>query len=228
MKQPKEWECSNCGAPATVARGEYQFTESGLNVLLIGVELIKCRKCGNKDPIIPDMADLMRCIALAVVEKPWNLSGAEVRYLRKYLKMTAAEFSGHMAVDSTTVSKWENDKAKVGPTADRYIRALALLHGEGLKDSTEDVSRKFPEIKKALRDCEYRYHAETRQMEVGRALSRANVSREKTQCTRVDSGESQPANLNSNRDVLFGREEWYENLWKLKLLVDAAKKKNHR
>ena len=166
MKKPKEWECSSCSAPATLARGDYQFTNCGLkNVLLIGVELIKCSNCGNIDPVISNMRDLMQSLALAVVKKPWKLSGDEIRYLRKYLRMTAEEFSRHVGVDKTTISKWENDKDLVGESSDRLIRALALTLGDGLRDSREDVVRKFPDIRSALNACEYRYDTETQHIE---------------------------------------------------------------
>ncbi len=166
MKQPKEWECSNCGAPAIVARGKYKFTGSGLkNVLLIGVELVKCKKCGNVDPIIPDMKGLMQCLALAVLEKPWKLSGDEIRYLRKYLRMTAQEFGGYIGVDKTTVSKWENDRDQVGESSDKLIRAITLTKGDGLRGSMEDVIRQFPNIGKALKACQYTYDTETQQVE---------------------------------------------------------------
>ncbi len=56
--------CSNCGAPATVREGVYQFKESGLtNVSLSGIELIACDACGNIDPIIPNANDLMDVLA---------------------------------------------------------------------------------------------------------------------------------------------------------------------
>ena len=55
MTEPRKWECSNCGAPATVVQGKYPFVESGLeNVYLVGIDLIKCSKCKNIDPIIPN------------------------------------------------------------------------------------------------------------------------------------------------------------------------------
>ena len=169
MKQPKERECSNCGAPATVARGEYPFAQSGLDVRLVGIQLIKCKKCGQTDPIIPNLADLMRVIALAVVEKPWKLCGKEIKYLRKYMQMTAHQFAGHMGVDHTTVSKWENDKIDLGDTSDRLIRALAVTLGEGLVESREDIMKKFPDIDKTIAICAYRYDADTHHVEYAHA-----------------------------------------------------------
>ena len=83
--------CSKCGAVAQVKRGSYRFKESGLPVVLHGIEMIVCAKCGNEDPILPKVNQLMRRLALAVINKPYRLRGDEVRFLRKYLQMTRSE-----------------------------------------------------------------------------------------------------------------------------------------
>lgn len=143
------FECSNCGAAATIARGDYRFDESGLNnVILVGVELVKCGECGNIDPIIPTTNDLIRALALAVIAQPYRLSGAEIRFLRKFLGKTGAEFSLLVGVDPTTLSKWENDHENVGPGAqsDRLIRTIVLAKGDDLQKELAWVLDGFQKI----------------------------------------------------------------------------------
>ena len=140
-------ECPNCGADARVVRGSYDFNESGLkHVRLQGIEMIVCDQCGSVDPIIPRVNDLMRMLAVAVIAKPYRLAGDEIRFLRKYLRMTGDEFSRLLHINRTNLSKWENDEDKVGAQSDRLIRAITLSLGEGLKGKLEEVIRKFPEI----------------------------------------------------------------------------------
>ncbi len=140
-------ECTNCGASARVVRGSYDFAESGLKrVRLQGIEMIVCDQCGNVDPIIPRVNDLMRVLAVAVIAKPYRLTGDEIRFLRKYLRMTGDEFGRLLHINRTNLSKWENGEDKVGAQSDRLIRAIALSLGEGLKGKLEEVIRKFPEI----------------------------------------------------------------------------------
>src|SRR5580658_10242033 len=75
-------QCSDCGNEARVERGTYRFRESGLdNVVLKGIEIVKCPACGNEDPILPNLDGLLRIIAVALVTSKLPLSGAEVRYL---------------------------------------------------------------------------------------------------------------------------------------------------
>jgi hypothetical protein len=88
----KEIDCSYCGAPARVVHATYKLKEVGLKkVVLHGIEIVKCLKCKNEDPIIANLNGLMRALALAVIEKPYRLTGEEVRFLRKYLRVTAED-----------------------------------------------------------------------------------------------------------------------------------------
>ncbi len=141
-------ECSNCGAPARVVHGTYDLKDVGLkNVVLQGIEIVKCPRCKNENPIVPNMNGLMRALALAVIEKPYRLTGEEVRFLRKYLRLTGEEFSRLIHVDKSTLSKWENNEDRVGDQSDRLIRLVAVGLGEGLKEESERVIRSFPQIK---------------------------------------------------------------------------------
>ena len=141
-------ECSNCGEPAEIAHGNYKFRESGLdNIILCGIELIKCNKCGNEDPIIPALDDLFRTIALAIVTKPYGLAGEELRFLRKYMSLTGDEFSRMLHVDKTTLSKWENNDDPVGPQSDLAIRMMVMSQNEALREKLKDTIREFEKIK---------------------------------------------------------------------------------
>jgi len=154
--------CSNCGSEAHVERGNYVFKESGLKrVVLQGIELIRCPKCGNEDPIIPRMNDLMRALALATVSKPYRLTGEELRFLRKYLGITAEQFAGLLHVDKTTISKWETNDDPVGEQSDRLIRATVVILGEGLQASQKQTVEKFPAIKSKPRHLGIQMDAKT-------------------------------------------------------------------
>jgi DNA-binding transcriptional regulator YiaG len=47
----------------------------------------------HEDPVLHRMDDLMRAVALAVVQKPYRLTAEEVRFVRKYLHLTGQEFA---------------------------------------------------------------------------------------------------------------------------------------
>lgn len=161
-------KCSSCGSDnVTRQRGTYEFSESGLKIVLHGIEIEKCGTCGNGDPLIPRMNDLMRAIALRLIAKPYALGGKEVRFLRKYLGMTGDQFSRLIHVDSTTLSKWENDHDKLGQQSDLLIRSVALALGDGLRSKMTELVRHFEQVapkKKAVK-VEITANPETEQYE---------------------------------------------------------------
>lgn len=155
-------QCSNCGAEAQTVRGSYRFKESGLrNVVLHGIEIIRCRKCGNEDPILPRLNNLMRTIALALASKPYRLHGPEVRFLRNYMGMTGERFSALLHVDKTTLSKWENNDDPVGYQSDRLIRLLAISRDRELCEKIGEVVKNFERIRERKRPLRVEVNPET-------------------------------------------------------------------
>ena len=141
------WGCSDCGKEARVERGTYRFRESGLdNVVLKGIEIVKCSACGNEEPIIPNLDGLLRVLAVAIVTNRLPLAGAEVRFLRKYLGMSGEQFARILYTDKSTLSKWETGAVNIGSKSDLLIRAVALNLGRGLRDEAERVTRNFEHI----------------------------------------------------------------------------------
>ncbi len=138
--------CANCGQVAHIVRSSYEFDESGLPVTLLGIQVIRCKRCGTTDPIIPAMDQLMQVIALAVINMPDRLEGKEVRFLRKYLGMTGQVFASIIGVDKSTVSRWENDQDPVGQPSDRVIRMVAMSLGNGLEEQLKELVTHFPDI----------------------------------------------------------------------------------
>jgi len=140
-------QCSDCGSEARVERGTWRFRESGLdNVVLKGIEIVKCPACGNEDPIIPNLDGLLRVIAVAIVTSRLPLAGAEVRYLRKYMGMSGDQFARILHTDKSTLSKWETGAVNIGSKSDLLIRAVALNLGRGMRDDAEQITRNFEHI----------------------------------------------------------------------------------
>lgn len=73
-----------------------------------------------------------------------DVSGNEIRELRKRLGLTQEEFAHAVAVTFSTVNRWENGHAKPSKLARRAIEALAAAKtGEvpAGSQSIEDLSR---------------------------------------------------------------------------------------
>jgi len=158
--------CSACGGPTRVERGTYHFREAGLpNVYLQGLELVRCQRCKNVDPLLPRLNHLMRTLALGVIRKPCRLRGEELRFLRKHMDMTGTELCRLLHVDRATLSKWENNEDPVGIQSDRLIRLLALSLIKGLRGEAAEVRKLFPEIQDTRKALRIDVNAETLEYE---------------------------------------------------------------
>ncbi|MDD5310087.1 MAG: helix-turn-helix domain-containing protein [Deltaproteobacteria bacterium] len=118
-------KCLTCGKAMTTARENYNYSACGLpHVTLKGVEVRRCGICGEHEVVIPRIEDLHQVIAMAVVAKKSRLMPAEVKFLRKHLGWSGADFARHMGVAAETVSRWENGREPMGAVADRLLRLL--------------------------------------------------------------------------------------------------------
>lgn len=119
--------CLACGGPMKTRREKhYRYTECGLPNVVIGdaVKVTTCERCGETYTSIPAIEALHRQIAAAVIRKKGRLAPAEVRFLRKHLGWSGADFARHTGTKPETVSRWENGRALMGPQADRLLRVL--------------------------------------------------------------------------------------------------------
>ena len=62
------------------------------------------------------------------IGKGARLAAAEVTFLRKHLEYTGARLAKALGVTGPTVSRWESGREPIGPSADRLLRALVLMH----------------------------------------------------------------------------------------------------
>jgi putative zinc finger/helix-turn-helix YgiT family protein len=95
-------------------------------VLLKGIRVFTCAACGEETPEIPNLLQLHRVIAKAVLTKDTLLTGAEIRFLRRYMGLKAKAFAELMGTTDVTVSRWETQANPIDPQTDRLIRLLVV------------------------------------------------------------------------------------------------------
>lgn len=129
-------------------RGAHNYGRVLPGVMLFNVAVARCTACGETEVSIPMIVDLHRKLAWKVVEKKGRLTPHEVRFLRKHLGLSSADFAAHMGTRPETVSRWENGSAPIGETADRLLRLMVVLKEpvkdyslEALKDATAGAAR---------------------------------------------------------------------------------------
>ena len=134
--------CIECGSQMRSTRENRRYDAGGLpQVILLGLEVRRCPKCGVEEIVIPQIEQLHRVIAEALIRKLTRLDGSEIRYLRKYLGWSGADFARHLGTARETVSRWEKGVQPIGPQADRLLR-LSVATTVPVKDySTADLTR---------------------------------------------------------------------------------------
>jgi putative zinc finger/helix-turn-helix YgiT family protein len=120
--------CRVCDTETTIApKQRHRYREVGLpDVVLVGIDVSRCPRCGDVRPTIPYPEELHRLVAQALVEKNTRLLGDEVRFLRGILAWSAKDFARHLGVSPETVSRWEAGTIPIGPQADRLLRLLVV------------------------------------------------------------------------------------------------------
>lgn len=140
-------ECSNCGEMAPIRHGMHRYDESGLsNVVLQGVGIVECGKCGNSDLILPRLAKIHQAIAAALANSPGRLTGEQLRFLRKHLGLSGDELGHYLHTDKTKISKWERGEDRIGPSNDRLIRLLAAALDKEMRSSVSAIAEHLPQI----------------------------------------------------------------------------------
>jgi putative transcriptional regulator len=139
-------KCENCLIERSLIKTQkYQYDLSGLdNVFLDNIEVYSCSRCLVQVPIIPKILKLHNTIAFAVVCKNSPLTGAEIRFLRKNLRVKSQDWAKLLRSKKETVSRWENDSQAISPQSDLLIRYVYLRLLEERKELR--LEKKIAEI----------------------------------------------------------------------------------
>ena len=71
--------------------------------------------------------------------------GAEIRFLRKSLKLSGLELAKLIGVDNATLSRWEQGAKQISKQSDRLLR---LIYAGQMGLASKSLIRNFPEISK--------------------------------------------------------------------------------
>lgn len=136
-------KCDECGGRMTTeANAVRRYDVGGLpHVELHGIEASRCAECGREEVAIPRMAQLHRVLAEAFVKQQRNLAPVEVRFLRKHVGLSTADFAQRMGVTRETVTRWETGAVSMGAQADRLLRLLVVTHEPTESYAVDDLLR---------------------------------------------------------------------------------------
>ena len=139
--------CSRCGLEVGARIGTFHYQATGLpNVFLQGVEIFDCPHCANTDVTIPHPLKVHRAIAMALTKSPRRLTGPQLRFLRKHLKLSGEQFAQYLHTDKASISLWEQGEETISPSTDRLVRLLAAALDADLLLSSPAIASQFPNI----------------------------------------------------------------------------------
>lgn len=123
-------EAGGTGAPQREILAHYEEDLLGIPVVLKNAVIREVDAAGDETIEVPDLDGLTAAVAVARCRLPVKLAGAELRFFRKALEMTAREMAELLDVTPETLSRWENDAQAIGEAAEKAIRqaVCALLH----------------------------------------------------------------------------------------------------
>jgi putative zinc finger/helix-turn-helix YgiT family protein len=121
-------KCEDCGAAMKVGRENYKHDSLGLDRLVLkGVEVRRCPSCGYHEVVIPNLEGLLKTLAQTIAQQRARLTPNEVRFLRKYLGFSGADFARAAGTSSVTVSRWESGARKMDASSERMLRLMVLV-----------------------------------------------------------------------------------------------------
>lgn len=137
-----ERRCTECGHVQRVVRKTVDYPESGLNnVELSNVPVWICDN-GHEEVEIPAVTELHELLAHMIIRKPAYLTGAEVKFLRRRIALSAKEFAERIGITPQHLSKLENDRVKRSKVLDLLIRLsiASLLAARDKKPIPADLA----------------------------------------------------------------------------------------
>lgn len=121
--------CTNCDhkKPLKQELVSYRGGVIGLDyVTLKGVRHYRCPECGEVYYNFGNLRELNSLLVGIVAHKKGDLEGQEIRFIRKFLGYSSQKFADLLRIEPETLSRYENDKKKMGPSLEQLVRVLAL------------------------------------------------------------------------------------------------------
>jgi DNA-binding transcriptional regulator YiaG len=156
LDNPTATHCCDQQAENRIATTDapYRFVQSGLpNVFLVGIKYEVCKECGQQAAWIPAATELFDALARIIVSKVSPLTGPELRFLRKRLRIKAVKFAPMISLSPEYVSSLENNPDPIDPGRDKLVRIIyrAMTTDKTLKGvfgNSEDFQRWITAIHK--------------------------------------------------------------------------------
>lgn len=89
-----------------------------------------------------DMYKLQINVLKQLIFKATPLTGSQLRFIRKFLRLSTTDFARKLGVTHPTILSWEKEEAHINPTADMCVRieVLKLIQDEDFRKFITQIS----------------------------------------------------------------------------------------
>ncbi|HEX8396054.1 MAG TPA: hypothetical protein VF644_01305 [Pyrinomonadaceae bacterium] len=123
--------CFECDETTEIRQFKsYMYEGVGLsNIVLLNAQVEVCAACDTESLLLRNISKVHNAIGIGIVLHNSQLSGAEVRYLRRNAGFSVSDWAQLLKVAEGTYTKWETDYRPITPQADilariNYLNAL--------------------------------------------------------------------------------------------------------
>ena len=114
--------CPKCEIEMEKIKGEYHFTECGLDNVVLKDSLFKCSECGLELALFPNPEEFIPALTRFFVRQKERLNGSQILFLRKAMGLTGSALADFLGKSRVEVSRWENGRGFISPHLDMKFR----------------------------------------------------------------------------------------------------------
>lgn len=119
----------------------FRYLACGLDNVFLTSGYVRKERAGHWITAVEDAEGLHKAIAKHLVLRRKQLSGKEVRFLRKRLELTQAELGKLLGVTDQTIARYEKEESAFDGAADMLLRILVTGHAVGALNPLEIVEK---------------------------------------------------------------------------------------
>lgn len=124
----------------------YRYVECGLDDVYLENGFERIESARGTSIAIRDIDALHRVIGDHLCRRRKELSGKEIRFLRREMLMSQATLAQLLDVGEQTVHRWETDRNAMSGAAESLLRLLYAEHALGTKGRIRDRLKRIADL----------------------------------------------------------------------------------
>ena len=124
----------------------YHYRECGLDDVYLANGFKRFKSARGTSIAIENIDQLHAAIGTHLCDQPRELSGNEVRFLRRELMLSQAALAHLVGVKEQTVHRWEADKNSMPRSTEALLRRLYMEQVKNDNDSLRDLLKRIADL----------------------------------------------------------------------------------